>query len=563
MKFITRKYLSALAASVALSLGLVACESEDIINPDGSGSNGSGVYLAMTVQVPTAAVSRAENETESSENYSAGIAGESKVNKIYLYFFDSNDNVVNFGTSTSPVYYLAFDSSKGEIDSSITGENIENGSDEDTKLGVAYRVGPIQVPQLELNKTYKVLALCNHRLMNFDSATDYSFSTLDEFLGSKQSMASIDDDGGYKNNVPMSSRDYQGVMYKEITPKRENLYKSSPCQFTLQVERSLARITFKNTDKVFTLYKDTNYSETLGTIDIVSREVLNVPPGFYTFRHIGNINTSSSSTYTISFPSGRAWSQPVNSGGSYVVTPYTTEQTKVSGCYASNDTPLVVVPSSKYYSYPNYYRQLFDWLTWDENANGFEVWDETTDGAIGMYPENVCEASAQNRGNCTAVILRGQLLVNSSLIKDSSNVGYYADEYKYLGNNKYQCSLYYYNGYFYYKASSIASYITKYNYQTYGVRKFKYGFGYYIYYIKHKDDGSGTSMGVMEYSVVRNNSYDITINKVALPPYTDDEIDALTTTDMLKDVEQQQSYISAGSTLSTLSPTSSSLGIGD
>lgn len=579
MKSLSRQYVSLLVAA-AMSLGLAACSSDDLIVPGESGENGSGVYLDMTVEVPTSADSRASTDPESSQSYNSGVDGESLVNKIYLYFFDSNENVVTFttvnGTSKVTKNYLEF---SGSDITSTTGKNPEEGYTKDTGIGVAYHVGPTAVSQLKVNEKYYVYALCNHRLMTFtppssSTTSDLSFTTMTEFLNSTQSMASIAADGGYAKNVPMSSRAYDGTMCSTIEVKAENFSKSNPCKISLQVERSLARITFQNTSKVFTLYKDTNFSQSLGTIDIVSREVVNNPPGFYTFRHVGNINTSSSTKYTITTSLANKWSQQVGVVGSYVVTPYTPEQTKNVGCYASNDAPLVIVPSSKYYSTKK--QHLFDWLTWDENTNGFEVYTVKTGGVIGMYAENVCEASSQNRGNCTAIVLRGQIIPSSSAIGDPSYAGYYADEYKSFYDystykTTYQCSLFYYNGKFYYRTSSIKALdstkfygLTKSNYKNYsGIRKFTYGFGYYIYYPRHSDNKDDTTMGVMEFSLVRNNSYDITINKVALPPYTDDEIQSLTTSDMLKDVEQQQTYVSAVSSINSMSLSTSELPIGD
>jgi hypothetical protein len=67
----------------------------------------------------------------------------------------------------------------------------------------------------------------------------------------------------------------------------------------------------------------------------------------------------------------------------------------------------------------------------------------------------------------------------------------------------------------------------------------------------------------MEYAVVRNNSYDITINRVAVPPYTDDDIDALTYGDMNEDVETVQSSVNAVTSITPMSISSTEVPIGE
>jgi hypothetical protein len=70
-------------------------------------------------------------------------------------------------------------------------------------------------------------------------------------------------------------------------------------------------------------------------------------------------------------------------------------------------------------------------------------------------------------------------------------------------------------------------------------------------------------MGAMEYAVVRNNSYDITINRVAVPPYTDDDIDELTYDDMNEDVKTVQSSVNAITTITPMSITPTAVPIGE
>lgn len=43
-------------------------------------------------------------------------------------------------------------------------------------------------------------------------------------------------------------------------------------------------------------------------------------------------------------------------------------------------------------------------------------------------------------------------------------------------------------------------------------------YGYYVYYIRHADDGDTDSEGIMEHAIVRNNLYQVTVNKISKIP---------------------------------------------
>lgn len=43
-------------------------------------------------------------------------------------------------------------------------------------------------------------------------------------------------------------------------------------------------------------------------------------------------------------------------------------------------------------------------------------------------------------------------------------------------------------------------------------------YGYYVYYIRHADDGNADSEGIMEHAIVRNNLYQVTVNKISKIP---------------------------------------------
>ena len=95
---------------------------------------------------------------------------------------------------------------------------------------------------------------------------------------------------------------------------------------------------------------------------------------------------------------------------------------------------------------------------------------------------------------------------------------------------KYPEVLYYYNYKFYDSPEALASAIgitsvTGVNLEMYKVRKYEKtdeGYlSYYTYWIRHLDNYKPTSMGVMEFGIVRNNLYRLLITNVSGLGYPD------------------------------------------
>lgn len=51
--------------------------------------------------------------------------------------------------------------------------------------------------------------------------------------------------------------------------------------------------------------------------------------------------------------------------------------------------------------------------------------------------------------------------------------------------------------------------------RRYGITYYPKGVCYYTYWIKHADDGDDTAFGTMEYAIVRNNLYQLTVTSVS------------------------------------------------
>jgi hypothetical protein len=65
----------------------------------------------------------------------------------------------------------------------------------------------------------------------------------------------------------------------------------------------------------------------------------------------------------------------------------------------------------------------------------------------------------------------------------------------------------------------LGSAVTAKNYADYGVKYYKGGYAYYEYFIRHNDNGDYSTMGHMEFAIVRNNAYDLNVKSAIMAPY--------------------------------------------
>jgi hypothetical protein len=564
--------------SAAIGMSFTSCSADDVMMPgDETTAAGTGdAYFTVSISMPTiGGTSRADATAESSGSYDQGLENEYAINTVYLYFFDANDQVV---TMSNGKKYMSVSVS---LDNK-TEKDPESPNGTATNMGVQYATtDPIKVDSKIVAGTYKVCALCNAPAAELPTTTtstytELNFTTLDELLSSKHSyenlgsVYSLDEHG-----IPMSSRDYKGTVYQTINISKANT-KSSPCSITLYVEREMARVCYTNTSISFPLYKDTSYTTTLGTVVLKQREILNNPATWYTFRHVGSIDASTfkptmgGSSYDAA---NAQYGQITTNNAPYVITPSTSEQTTSASTYVSNNSPFIVQSGSKYYSSPYNYRTFNDWIlkVSDGVNTGWNAEGLTPSSVIGYVPENCMQAAAQKKGNATCVVFRAEMRptvayyaasTTSTSVQAYTLKGSYsgsgststtkvtldgASEYVYNDSYLLSQDLYFFNGKFYANLpgvyvdnksyfqglsvsgvstydSSYYKYLTPDNCEsTYGVKRYKDHMGYYFYYIRHLDNGDNTVMGPMEFAIVRNNSYDIKINRIAMPAYTLDE----------------------------------------
>ena len=582
MKRIIQKSASALMASAAICVGFTACIADEPMVTSatevGKAAATGDAYFTLSITTPTTgATSRAEDPTaETTQQYDQGYDYEYGVKVVYLYFFDQNNKSIVL--STGKRYMAVSVSLDSQKDAS---PESPNGSA--TNLGVRYSTTtPFKVDAALGVGTYRVVALCNAPAATLpeytsSSYTELDFTTLEELQNSQHSYKNIGSAYSINDNgIPMSSRSWDGKIYQTITISAENVY-SKPCEISLQVERELARVQYTNNTTEFLLYSDTKYTTSIGKVILKQREILNNPHSWYLFRHVGTIDPTSSSAYTPSFASD-CFGQLTSGGTSpYVITPYTSTQTTDVSKFVDNDSPMIVQSGSVYYGSPYYYRTFEDWIEKlvDGSYTGWDACGLTSQSVIGYIPENCMHSTAQKKGNVTCVLFRGELRPTSAICGLDYTTYKTTKEYTYSGSYSYNYKdtymdyedLYYYNGKFYCNllgvyldnetyfnsisvvGSSLSSGSGNYKYLTptnceseYGIKRYVNHMGYYFYFIKHLDNGVNGSMGPMEYAIVRNNSYDIKINRISMPAYTLNEAESI---DPSEDIERNSLYMDA------------------
>lgn len=130
--------------------------------------------------------------------------------------------------------------------------------------------------------------------------------------------------------------------------------------------------------------------------------------------------------------------------------------------------------------------------------------DNTSWNCLGYIRENVnrIQSAAERRRYATGVVFRAQYDVTAEGFTDGQ------DLYKY-GTTLYPslaaaCEA----------AGVDGTEVTAENYAEYGITYYPGGICYYTYWIKHADDGNGETFGTMEYAIVRNNLYQLTVTSV-------------------------------------------------
>jgi hypothetical protein len=491
------KKILSLSVAAALAMGFAACSSEDVQSP-ATPQNSMGAYAQVTFTIPSSTSREAQDYTadgaESSDVYSIGSDAEYHINQIYLYFFEENGTPVAVSGTKNyvcwPVNLVANAStSTAEHDNNATGD------DGSANKGKVYQSVINRLPDaLATGQTYHVYALCNKPCDDADAVTEA------KLLESQQTYNATDitDENG---NLPMTARSYNGEVYCKLKAETTNTI-TNPAKLNYEVERSYARVAFMNDDFEFDLLKSNSSDEVIGKVELLQYQLINKNKTFYTYRHVGSLEGATSG-YTPKFADYDL--EDATEGTDKYMAPTQTRFGRMT-----DDYNYVIEPTTKSkLNGGTLFNDFINPLAEVNASEGFNTLLSTTDDggpSIEYIAENTMEINAQKKYQTTGIIFKAKIKPD----------GYADSQSKYRDGD----SFYYYDGKFYKDPANVFAGATSANFKDYGLRYFKEGIGYYEYYIRHLNNGDNNIMGIMEFAIVRNNSYELKVNAIAMSPFS-------------------------------------------
>lgn len=460
-----RKFYWLLAASLAMA----GCINDADVDYNNEGTNngsqeqvtGNGnVRFLFTLSSSTAG----GRDAEDSGVHEIGNKEEYKLNNVQLYFFNP----------TSGMFAERVDVSN--IQNTGTVNDIVQYSGEATiKKG-----------------TYNIYALANTQQI-INAASE------DDFLANVENVSGIVN--SVSNGIVMTNRgaDNQSVV---LTPSTNG----SATTITISLERVLAKIELSNTQSAYEL-KDKN-NVTYATINLNNFKIVNLSKRYYTFRHVdvipdGNETPASEPAYTLSGNFGA-----IAATNGYLIDPNFYQKTVAGAPTFNNQNDM--------------YDQAFvnhERVQWGTVAAVGQT------NSLYCY-ENAMFRPAQYTCYATGIMFRGAMSPAQILNESGTVVQSYPNEIYYFNYKFYTSTLAVQNigkG----KIPTAGDKATDEELKAYQIYRFTNDSGsystYYNYWIKHLDNNNPTYLGVMEYSIVRNNIYRISVTNVkGLGPGTPD-----------------------------------------
>lgn len=312
--------------------------------------------------------------------------------------------------------------------------------------------------------TYNVYATINQ---NFDNNNNLAGKTEAQFCSMTSEFTPVTIIPG--TGLPMSSRSKEGVMSYEVTISSANTFEN-PAKVSLYMERSNAKISMMN-EAV------SNISE--ATVALTGYKVVNLTEKTNVFRQVGTVDEDGTL--------GALSYGPVTANANQVVDPETSNKV----AYTDN-MPGNINFSNKV--------NINDDYTTMPTGTGMNT--------LIYCNENVMATENQLKTYATAIAFKASITPASNNYFDANGAATYS-----TGND-----LWYFGGKFYDSLETLNDAndfsLTADNYKAFGAKHFVKGVCYYTYYIKHYDNFKPLELGFMEYAIVRNNDYQVTITEI-------------------------------------------------
>lgn len=272
---------------------------------------------------------------------------------------------------------------------------------------------------------------------------------------------------------------------------------------TVRMERAVAKLMLSKAKENYELTD--NDGSVYATINLSNYRYFNLSKKFYTFRHVATIQDGNDDTNLIepTYTVTPEFFGDVPSVNGYVIDPYFFKKT--------------VAGAADFVNPDNYYAQPF-YQNAPENITS--VLSKAGEYTSIYCLENNMYRPAQKRDYTTGIVFKGSMSVPTSRTFNEKGENVVANE---------QNKLFYFNYNFYTSLKAVhdigkanvpenESDLTPEMQKKYGIKIFtKSSDGsfdcYYNYLIQHEKN-TGYTMGVMEFSIVRNNIYKVNITSV-------------------------------------------------
>lgn len=280
--------------------------------------------------------------------------------------------------------------------------------------------------------------------------------------------------------VPMSSRASDGTLKAQDVVVSSLNTAENPVQISLEMERVLAKVGVKKAAD-YTVYEGRQTSGTeVATVRLTAYKPVNLTENAYLYRHTG------ASADALSFGA-----LLVNE---YVWDPETSVKVKYTDAFPAN----------------------VNLANWVNDADAYTDWTTTDYTHVTYCTENTMLKENQLLTYATGIAFKAQITPAASkyyATADDNGLGQYS-----AGGD-----LWFYHDCFYSSLDvlnavnevSFSANVDDANYYgKYAVKCFKEGVCYYTYFIKHNDNANPDELGVMEYGIVRNNDYQVTVTAI-------------------------------------------------
>lgn len=422
---------------------------------------GSGVYVSVVVNTGGSNASRVPTPGEYGDGLQPGTGDENMVHDLNVFFFQGDDGI-NSDANAKITHCLYF---------SQDNNNLFGGIGQGDYDAVYYSATEDVSDKLQIGERYNVLVIANAGDLS-NNATLQTLGNLRDY----QVSETITDDGYFL----ISSESDALIDIKANTPATAE-------QVSVNIERMTARVDCR----VLKKYEVTNSEDKVQITHATLTNKHRVQT--YAFKRV-TTGISGADLNAVVYLDPEKVSEE-KKASNYVIDPYT----------------LTNRDSERTYDIP-----YFNLETILEESGGTELWN-------GWKPLTGVDSFSQDEDDYTKLDYTDENVVLNERLTMSNTTGV-VFKAKYVPNESSSYALdgtfYIYQGVFYPSLEEIKKQfqleeLTENNYPNYGIKCYDKGICYYTYWIRHANDEDETVFSPMEYAIVRNNIYQLTVKSIS------------------------------------------------